>query len=30
MADAMQPAVLKAFLASSPDAQKLIDLVNKL
>jgi C4-dicarboxylate-binding protein DctP len=30
MADAMQPAVLKAFQASSPDAQKLIDLVNKL
>ncbi|MEO7760791.1 MAG: TRAP transporter substrate-binding protein DctP, partial [Casimicrobiaceae bacterium] len=30
MTDAMQPAVLKAFLASSPDAQKLIDLVNKL
>ena len=30
MAEAMQPAVLKAFQASSPDAQKLIDLVNKL
>jgi C4-dicarboxylate-binding protein DctP len=30
MADAMQPAVMKAFLASSPDAQKLIDLLNKL
>ena len=30
MADAMQPAVLKAFTASSPDAAKLIDLVNKL
>ncbi len=30
MSHAMQPAVLKAFLASSPDAQKLIDLVNQL
>ncbi|HEX6016663.1 MAG TPA: TRAP transporter substrate-binding protein DctP, partial [Burkholderiaceae bacterium] len=30
MADAMQPAVLKAFRASSADAQKLIDLVDKL
>jgi C4-dicarboxylate-binding protein DctP len=30
MSDAMQPAVLKAFLASAPDAAKLIDLVNKL
>lgn len=30
MADAMQPAVLKAFKASSADAQKLIDLVDKL
>jgi len=30
MAEAMQPAVLKAFQASSPDAPKLIDLVNKL
>jgi len=30
MSDAMQPAVLKAFLASSPDAAKLIDLVDKL
>ncbi|MCG3188715.1 MAG: C4-dicarboxylate-binding periplasmic protein DctP [Burkholderiaceae bacterium] len=30
MAAAMQPAVLKAFKASSADAQKLIDLVDKL
>ena len=30
MADAMQPAVLKAFLDTSPDAAKLIELVNKL
>ena len=30
MADAMQPAVMKAFLASSPDAQKLLDLIGKL
>ncbi|MEP7282977.1 MAG: TRAP transporter substrate-binding protein DctP [Rubrivivax sp.] len=30
MSDAMQPAVLKAFLASSPDAQKLVDALNKL
>ena len=30
MADAMQPAVKKAFLASSPDAQRLLDLVDAL
>ncbi|MBE7419998.1 MAG: TRAP transporter substrate-binding protein DctP [Ideonella sp.] len=30
IAAAMQPAVLKAFKASSPDAQKLIDLVDRL
>jgi C4-dicarboxylate-binding protein DctP len=30
MADAMQPAVLKAFLASSPDAASLVGLVDKL
>ena len=30
MADAMQPAVLKAFLASSPDAAKLIEMLDKL
>ena len=30
MSDAMQPAVMKAFLASSPDAAKLISLVNLL
>jgi C4-dicarboxylate-binding protein DctP len=30
MADAMQPAVLKAFLGSSPDAKKLIDLLDRL
>ncbi len=30
MSDAMQPAVLKAFMASSPDAPKLIELINKL
>jgi C4-dicarboxylate-binding protein DctP len=30
MADAMQPAVIKAFSLSSPDAPKLLDLINKL
>jgi C4-dicarboxylate-binding protein DctP len=30
MADAMQPAVLKAFSASSPDAPKLLELIDKL
>ncbi len=30
MTDAMQPAVLKAFAESSPDAQRLLDLINKL
>ncbi len=30
MSDAMQPAVLKAFSASSPDAPKLLELINKL
>lgn len=30
MADAMQPAVLKAFLASSPDAPRLVELLDKL
>ena len=30
MADAMQPAVLKDFLAASPDSAKLIELINKL
>ena len=30
MSDAMQPAVLKAFLASSPDAAKLIEMLDKL
>jgi C4-dicarboxylate-binding protein DctP len=30
MADAMQPAVLKNFLAASPDSAKLIELINKL
>jgi len=30
MSDAMQPAVLKAFRASSPDAGKLLDLIDKL
>ncbi len=30
MADAMQPAVLKAFLETSPDAAKVIELVKKL
>lgn len=30
MAAAMQPAVMKAFLAASPDAPKLIELINKL
>jgi len=30
MADAMQPAVMKDFLASSPDAAKLIELIKKL
>jgi C4-dicarboxylate-binding protein DctP len=30
MADAMQPAVIKAFNASSPDAARLIELIRKL
>jgi len=30
MADAMQPAVIKAFRAASPDASRLIDLINAL
>ncbi|MDH3320340.1 MAG: TRAP transporter substrate-binding protein DctP [Betaproteobacteria bacterium] len=30
MADAMQPAVLKAFSSSSPDAPRLLELINKL
>lgn len=30
MADAMQPAVIKAFNASSPDAARLIELIQKL
>jgi C4-dicarboxylate-binding protein DctP len=30
MADTMQPAVIKAFSLSSPDAPKLLDLINKL
>ena len=30
LADAMQPAVLEAFRASSPDAAKLIELIRKL
>jgi len=30
MAEAMQPAVIKAFSLSSPDAPKLLDLINKL
>jgi C4-dicarboxylate-binding protein DctP len=30
MAAAMQPAVMKDFLAASPDAAKLVELVNKL
>ena len=30
MSDAMQPAVKKAFLASSPDAPKLLELLDKL
>jgi C4-dicarboxylate-binding protein DctP len=30
MAEAMQPAVLKAFSASSPDAARLIELINAL
>ncbi|MEO6363300.1 MAG: TRAP transporter substrate-binding protein DctP [Caldimonas sp.] len=30
MADAMQPAVMKSFLAASPDAAKVIELANKL
>jgi C4-dicarboxylate-binding protein DctP len=30
MADAMQPAVIKAFKASSPDAARLLELIDKL
>jgi C4-dicarboxylate-binding protein DctP len=30
LADAMQPAVIKAFSLTSPDAPKLLDLLNKL
>ena len=30
MADAMQPAVIKAFEASGPDAVKLIGMLKKL
>ncbi len=30
MTDAMQPAVMKDFLAASPDAAKLVQLINKL
>jgi C4-dicarboxylate-binding protein DctP len=30
MADAMQPAVIKAFSESSPDAPKLLELIRKL
>jgi TRAP-type C4-dicarboxylate transport system substrate-binding protein len=30
MADAMQPAVMKAFTASSPDAARLLELIGKL